>query len=237
MHLPDARTEGLQPLRAYSAGCACLRCTGCTRYNMTVEAGKTYRVRLINAGSLAFLSVCFADHSVTVVAADAYPIDPFVAKCVDINLGQRCALVLTCQGSAFHALFTAQPEEPLLHFMAEEGRRRAFFTIHCSSACSCSHLLQKFQEPAICLCSIAARCPVLRCISFPAAQHAKVRTSTPITWAVLNADLARMLPEQVRRAAEGRPTREQLLAVGRRRQQHAHRLAGRLRRAALRGRE
>jgi FtsP/CotA-like multicopper oxidase with cupredoxin domain len=66
-------------------------CTaGCARYNMTVEAGKTYRVRMINAGSLAFLSVCFAGHNVSVVAADAYPIDPLQAACVDINLGQRC---------------------------------------------------------------------------------------------------------------------------------------------------
>lgn len=58
---------------------------------MTVEAGKTYRVRMINAGSLAFLSVCFAGHSVTVVAADAYPVEPLPVQCVDINLGQRCA--------------------------------------------------------------------------------------------------------------------------------------------------
>ena len=58
---------------------------------MTVEAGKTYRVRMINAGSLAFLSVCFAGHNVTVMAADAYPINPLQAACVDINLGQRCA--------------------------------------------------------------------------------------------------------------------------------------------------
>ena len=58
---------------------------------MTVEAGKTYRVRIINAASLAFLSVCFGGHNVTVVAADAYPVDPLPVQCVDINLGQRCA--------------------------------------------------------------------------------------------------------------------------------------------------
>lgn len=47
---------------------------------------------MINAGSLAYLSVCFSGHNVTVVAADAYPVSPFTASCVDINLGQRCAL-------------------------------------------------------------------------------------------------------------------------------------------------
>ena len=76
---------------------------GCARYNMTVEAGRTYRVRMINAGSLAFLSVCFAGHNVTVVAADAYPINPLQATCVDINLGQRRA-------SWFLVLGKAQPD-------------------------------------------------------------------------------------------------------------------------------
>jgi FtsP/CotA-like multicopper oxidase with cupredoxin domain len=73
-----------------SAGIA----TGCKRENVTVEAGKTYRIRMINAGSLAFLSVCFSGHNVTVFAADAYPIIPLNVSCVDINLGQRCALGL-----------------------------------------------------------------------------------------------------------------------------------------------
>ncbi len=62
---------------------------GCQRYNMTVEAGKTYRVRIINAGSLLFLSVCFDRHNVTIVAADAYPVNLQPVSCVDINLGQR----------------------------------------------------------------------------------------------------------------------------------------------------
>lgn len=57
-----------------------------------MEAGKTYRIRMINAGSLAYLTVCFADHNVTIVAADAYPTNPLTVPCVDINLGQRYAL-------------------------------------------------------------------------------------------------------------------------------------------------
>ncbi|CAL8462933.1 g2467 [Coccomyxa elongata] len=67
---------------------------GCKRENVTVEAGKTYRIRMINAGSLAYLTVCFADHNVTIVAADAYPTNPLTVPCVDINLGQRYDVLL-----------------------------------------------------------------------------------------------------------------------------------------------
>ncbi len=70
----------------------CWTIVGCKRENVTVEAGKTYRIRMINAGSLAYLTVCFANHNVTIVAADAYPTNPLTMPCVDINLGQRCAL-------------------------------------------------------------------------------------------------------------------------------------------------
>ena len=56
---------------------------------MTVEAGKTYRIRMINAGSLVFFTVCFAGHNVTIIAADSFPVTPLSVSCVDINLGQR----------------------------------------------------------------------------------------------------------------------------------------------------
>ena len=56
---------------------------------MTVEAGKTYRIRMINAGSLVFYTVCFAGHNVTLIAADSFPVTPLSVSCVDINLGQR----------------------------------------------------------------------------------------------------------------------------------------------------
>lgn len=56
---------------------------------MTVEAGKTYRVRIINAGSLLYQTVCFDRHNVTIFAADAYPVNLLPVSCVDINLGQR----------------------------------------------------------------------------------------------------------------------------------------------------
>jgi hypothetical protein len=54
-----------------------------------VEAGKTYRFRIINAASLTYQTVCFGGHNVTVIEADARPLQPFSAQCVDVNVGQR----------------------------------------------------------------------------------------------------------------------------------------------------
>lgn len=66
---------------------------GCTHANVTVDAGKTYRLRLIGASTLVYLTVCFEGHNVTLVAADASPIDPIsFGPCVDLNSGQRCIL-------------------------------------------------------------------------------------------------------------------------------------------------
>lgn len=66
-----------------------------------VEAGKTYRLRLVNAGALVYMTVCFEGHSVQVVALDGIPIEPITTQCVDINSGQRCGAMR----GAFHASF------------------------------------------------------------------------------------------------------------------------------------
>lgn len=45
-------------------------------------------------------TVCFEGHDVTIVAADAVPVEPIKASalngCIDINSGQRCVLLVTC---------------------------------------------------------------------------------------------------------------------------------------------
>jgi hypothetical protein len=62
---------------------------GCSRQNFTVEAGKTYLFRIISATTLTYQTVCFGGHKVTVVAADAVPVEPLEVACVDVNSGQR----------------------------------------------------------------------------------------------------------------------------------------------------
>jgi FtsP/CotA-like multicopper oxidase with cupredoxin domain len=60
------------------------------RYTVTAKAGKTQRLRLINAGTLVYMTVCIQAHTLTVVALDAAPVEPRdFFECVDINTGQR----------------------------------------------------------------------------------------------------------------------------------------------------
>ena len=73
---------------------------GCTHEEFEVEAGKTYLFRMINIGGLTYQTVCFEGHNVTIVAADAVPVDPLLTKCVDINIGQRYDVILTANQAA-----------------------------------------------------------------------------------------------------------------------------------------
>ena len=62
---------------------------GCKHYTTTVKPGETRLYRLINAGTLMYQTVCFEQHAVTIVAADAYPTQHVHTACVDVNAGQR----------------------------------------------------------------------------------------------------------------------------------------------------
>lgn len=55
-----------------------------------VQPGKTSRVRLVNAATLVYMTVCFEKHNITVIALDAAPVEPkSFYECVDVNTGQR----------------------------------------------------------------------------------------------------------------------------------------------------
>ncbi|PSC72452.1 DNA-directed RNA polymerase III subunit RPC5 [Micractinium conductrix] len=81
---------------------------GCAHENFTVEAGKTYLFRVASVAQLAYQTICFEGHDVTLVAADAVPIEPIAAAqlnasrpgCVDINSGQRYDVLLTADQPA-----------------------------------------------------------------------------------------------------------------------------------------
>ena len=63
--------------------------SGCSHYNLTVDPGKTYRLRVINAGSLTYLTLVFEGHNMTIVAADATLTEPLNVSSLDVNAGQR----------------------------------------------------------------------------------------------------------------------------------------------------
>lgn len=62
---------------------------GCSLDTFEVISGRTYLFRIINAASLTYQTVCFDQHNITIVAADARPVKPYTTTCVDVNAGQR----------------------------------------------------------------------------------------------------------------------------------------------------
>lgn len=64
-------------------------CSGCSHYNLTVDPGKTYRLRVINYASLVMLTFAVEGHKMTIIAADGTPTEPLTVDSVDVNSGQR----------------------------------------------------------------------------------------------------------------------------------------------------
>lgn len=62
---------------------------GCSLDTFEVVSGRNYLFRIINAASLTYQTICFDQHNVTIVAADARPVTPYTTSCVDVNAGQR----------------------------------------------------------------------------------------------------------------------------------------------------
>jgi FtsP/CotA-like multicopper oxidase with cupredoxin domain len=67
-----------------------------TLLNVTeVEAGKTYRFRIINAGQLVMTNFAIAQHSLTVVQVEGTNVNPITVDSIDIAPGQRYDVLVT----------------------------------------------------------------------------------------------------------------------------------------------
>jgi L-ascorbate oxidase len=60
-----------------------------------VEAGKTYRLRIINAASLVAVNFAIANHTMTIVEADGTIVDPVTVSNLDLTVAQRYSVLLT----------------------------------------------------------------------------------------------------------------------------------------------
>jgi len=56
------------------------------------------------------MTVCIEDHPMTLVAADAVPIEPITVDCVDINSGQRYDALITTNQPPGQYWMTALPQ-------------------------------------------------------------------------------------------------------------------------------
>ncbi|GME25716.1 Multicopper oxidase type 1 [Neofusicoccum parvum] len=66
----------------------------CSLAQISVEAGKTYRLRFIGATALSFLSVGFEEHNLTLIEADGAYTEPLEVSFIQIGGGQRYSALL-----------------------------------------------------------------------------------------------------------------------------------------------
>jgi L-ascorbate oxidase len=62
--------------------------------DIPVEAGKTYRLRIISAASLIAVNFAIANHTMTVVEADGTIVDPVEVANLDLTVAQRYSVLL-----------------------------------------------------------------------------------------------------------------------------------------------
>ncbi|KAI0472684.1 multicopper oxidase [Xylariaceae sp. FL0804] len=73
---------------------------GGSRFNTTFEPGKSYRLRLVNTAMDSFFKFSIDNHTMTVIAADFVPIEPYETNIVSIGIGQRYDVVVKADQSA-----------------------------------------------------------------------------------------------------------------------------------------
>ncbi|TLD07591.1 hypothetical protein PgNI_10214 [Pyricularia grisea] len=66
-----------------------------SRFTQKVTAGESYRFRLINSAIDSHFRFGIDNHTLTVIAADLVPIDPYTTTMVSIGIGQRYDVIVT----------------------------------------------------------------------------------------------------------------------------------------------
>ncbi|KAF2134508.1 multicopper oxidase [Dothidotthia symphoricarpi CBS 119687] len=81
-----------------------------SRYQTSMEAGKKYRMRLINGAIDTHFKVSLDNHTMTVIAMDFVPVKPFQIDVLDINMGQRYDVIIEANQAPTDYWFRAIPQ-------------------------------------------------------------------------------------------------------------------------------
>lgn len=68
------------------------------RFNKTLEDGTSYRMRLVNGAMDTHWKFSIDNHTLTVIAMDLVPIEPFTTNIVSIGIGQRYDVIVNTTG-------------------------------------------------------------------------------------------------------------------------------------------
>ncbi|KAH9927903.1 Cupredoxin [Epithele typhae] len=69
-------------------------------FNITLEANKTYRLRLVNTGSFVAMQFAVDNHTLTVIEADGTAVDPIEVSSVSVAVAQRYSVLLRTNQTA-----------------------------------------------------------------------------------------------------------------------------------------
>jgi FtsP/CotA-like multicopper oxidase with cupredoxin domain len=92
-------------------GATCFPNAGLSKFKFT--SGKTYRLRLINAGAEGLQKFTIDNHTLTIIANDFVPIRPYDTNVVTLGVGQRSDILVKAIGNLTEPLFRqSPPKEP-----------------------------------------------------------------------------------------------------------------------------
>ncbi|KAK0107229.1 hypothetical protein ONS95_003931 [Cadophora gregata] len=80
------------------------------RFNTTVVAGESYRIRLVNGAIDTHWKFMIDEHEMTVIAMDLVPIVPYTATTLSIGMGQRYDVVVTATQSSGNYWLRSMPQ-------------------------------------------------------------------------------------------------------------------------------
>ncbi|KAI9048532.1 hypothetical protein LZ554_007365 [Drepanopeziza brunnea f. sp. 'monogermtubi'] len=80
------------------------------RFNMTVVAGETYRIRLVNGALDTHFKFMIDEHTMTVIAMDLVPIVPYDTTVLSIGMGQRYDIIVNATESSGNFWIRAIPQ-------------------------------------------------------------------------------------------------------------------------------
>ncbi|KAF2027242.1 extracellular dihydrogeodin oxidase/laccase [Setomelanomma holmii] len=81
-----------------------------SRYEMSIEAGKKYKLRFINSAIDTYFKLSLDGHTMTVVAMDFVPVEPFEVDVLDFTMGQRYDVIIEANQSPDNYWFRAIPQ-------------------------------------------------------------------------------------------------------------------------------
>lgn len=81
-----------------------------SRYNTTVVAGESYRIRLVNGAIDTHFRFMIDEHELTVMAMDLVPIVPYTTTNISVGIGQRYDVVVTATKSSGNFWIRAIPQ-------------------------------------------------------------------------------------------------------------------------------